>query len=51
LTEKWLDEVIDFLSQSWEDRIIQYDVLIHKLNLKCKADTLKKRLHARGYFR
>ena len=51
LTEARLDEVILFLSESWEDRIMQYDILIQELNLKCKADTLKHRLHERGYFR
>ena len=34
LTEARLDEVILFLSESWEDRIMQYDILIQELNLK-----------------
>jgi len=51
LTNERLDEVIYFLSQSWEGRILDYGSLVKELNLKCKAVTLQQRLHERGYFR
>lgn len=46
-----VDEIINYLSESWEYRILNYNVLRAKLKLKCFISTLERRLKQRGYFR
>ena len=51
LTDAKMDEVIEYCSENWEQRTMQYDVLIQELNLDCSTSTLKTRLHQKGYYR
>jgi hypothetical protein len=45
LTDIKMDEVIKYCSENWQQRIMQYDVLIRELQLDCAPAILKKRLH------
>jgi len=51
LSDAQVDEIIEYCSNSWEQRILDYDALVLELKLDCIASTLQKRLHQRGYFR
>jgi hypothetical protein len=51
LSDAKVDEIINYLSESWEHRILKYDVLHAELELKCSVSTLERRLKQRGYFR
>lgn len=51
LTDAKVNEVIEYCAKNWEQRIMDYQALIDELKLDCKASTLQKRLHQRGYFR
>jgi hypothetical protein len=44
LSDAKVDEIIDYLSESWEHRILKYDVLRTELGLKCSVQTLERRL-------
>jgi tRNA splicing ligase len=39
-----VNNIIEYCSESWEHRIIKYDVLRIELGLKCFVKTLKRRL-------
>ena len=51
LSDRRVDEIIQYCSESWEHRIIKYDVLCEELKLECTPRTLERRLKQRGYFR
>ena len=51
LTDARVNEIIEYCSENWEQRIIDYQALVDELELECTASTLQKRLHQRGYFR
>jgi hypothetical protein len=51
LSNQRVDEIIEYCSESWEHRIIKYNVLCEELELKCTPRTLERRLKQQGYFR
>ena len=51
LTDARLDEVIEYCSEKWANRILKYEDIVTELKLKCTPKTLMNRLHQRGYFR
>jgi hypothetical protein len=51
LSDAKVDEIIKYVSESWEHRIIKYNVLYEELKLDCTPKTLERRLKQRGYFR
>jgi transposase len=51
LTDARMSEIIEYCSEKWDNRILDYNALIRELKLDCAASTLQKRLHQRGYFR
>jgi hypothetical protein len=51
LTDKRLNEVIEYLSEKWANQILEYDLLVTELNLDCASKTLMNRLHQKGYYR
>ena len=51
LSNREVDEVIIYCTQSWEHRILQYPKLREELGLKCSVQTLERRLNQRGYYR
>jgi len=51
LTDTQVDEIIEYLSESWDQRCLNYVSLHNELQLECSVETLDKRLKQRGYFR
>ncbi len=51
LSDQEVDEVIIYCSQRWETRIMNWGKLREELSLACSAQTLKCRMHQRGYYR
>jgi transposase len=51
LTDKQVDEIIEHLSEKWENRVLDYTHLHDELGLECGVSTLRHRLHQRGYYR
>jgi len=51
LTDTQVNEIIEYLSESWEHRILDYTLLRNELQLDCSVETLERRLKQRGYFR
>ena len=51
LTDKQVDEIIEYASESWEHRILDFSLLHDELRLECSVKTLERRLKQRGYFR
>ena len=51
LTDARMSEIIEYCSEKWENRILDYDAIIRELKLDCASSTLQKRLHQRGYYR
>ena len=51
LTDAKMDEIIEYCAENWEQRIMNYEVLVRELDLDCAASTLRNRLHQRGYYR
>jgi transposase len=51
LTDARMNEIIEYYSEKWENRILDYNTIIRELELDCAASTLQKRLHQRGYYR
>ncbi|RFU33033.1 hypothetical protein B7463_g3305, partial [Scytalidium lignicola] len=51
LTNKQMDEIIEYLSESWEHRKLDYALLRDELELTCSVKTLEKKLKQQGYFR
>jgi len=40
LTDRHVDEIIEYCAESWEHRILKYSVLIEELNLPCTPEHL-----------
>jgi hypothetical protein len=51
LSDQEVDDIIEYVSDSWEYRIIKYDVRYTELGLQYSMQTLERRLKQRGYFR
>ena len=51
LTDTQVDEIIEYLSASWEHRILDFTLLRNELQLECSVETLERRLKQRGYYR
>lgn len=51
LTDARVDEIIEYLSESWANRVLNYEHLVKELKLDVKPTTLQRRLHQRGYYR
>jgi hypothetical protein len=51
LTDSQVDQVIEYASESWEHRILNFTLLHNELELQCSIETLERRLKQRGYFR
>jgi transposase len=51
LTDAQVNEIIEYCSESWEHRVLNYQILCAELDLACTPSTLQHRLHQRGYFR
>lgn len=51
LTDRRVDEIIKYCAESWEHRILKYDLLIKELQLPYTPEHLAVRLRQRGYFR
>jgi DDE superfamily endonuclease/Transposase len=51
LSDVRVNEIIEYCSENWEHRILDYEAIVKELGLECTASTLQKRLHQRGYFR
>ena len=51
LTDAHIDEIIEYLSDSWENRILNWTYLRDELKLFCTSETLVTRLKQRGYHR
>src|SRR6266487_3590379 len=51
LTDAKIDEIIEYCAENWEQRIMNYEVLVRELDLDCAASTLRNRLYQRGYYR
>jgi hypothetical protein len=51
LSDAKVDEIINYCSESWEHRILKFDIIRVELGLKCSVQTLERRLKQRGYFR
>jgi hypothetical protein len=45
LTDSQVNEIIEYCSESWTNRVLKYDDLCRELNLTVKPSTLQKRLH------
>jgi hypothetical protein len=44
LSDAQVDKIINYVSESWEYRIIKYNVLRTELGLKCSVQMLERRL-------
>jgi transposase len=44
LTDTQVDEIIEYLSESWEHRILDFEILRNELELECSVITLERRL-------
>jgi transposase len=51
LNDLQVHEIIEYCSQSWEHRILDYTRLRQELDLACSPKTLERRLKQCGYFR
>jgi transposase len=51
LTDRRVDKIIEYCAESWEHRILKYELLIEELQLPCTPEHLQVRLKQRGYFR
>lgn len=51
LSDKKVNEIIEYLSESWEHRILNWTELRDHLELDCTPETLATRLKQRGYRR
>jgi hypothetical protein len=50
LTDTRVDEVIEYLSETWDNRCLDWTHLRDELKLPCSPDHLATRLKQRGYF-
>ena len=47
LSDHQADEIIEYCSESWEHRVLNYTLLHNELKLECLVKTLKRRLEQR----
>ncbi len=45
LSDARVNEIIEYCSENWEHRIMDYEALVQELGLEYTASTLQKRLH------
>jgi transposase len=50
LTDRQVDEIIKYASESWDHRAIDYTHLNDELELECSVETIERRLKQQGYF-
>jgi len=50
LTDTQVDEIIEYASESWEHRILDFTLLHNELELQCSVQTLERWLKQRVYF-
>jgi transposase len=50
LSDSQVDEIIEYLSENYEQRCLDYEHLVLELKLTVTASTLQRRLHQRGYY-
>lgn len=48
LTDEQVNEIIEYASESWDQRIMDYSKLHDELKLECLVKTLERRLKHRG---
>ena len=51
LSDAQVDVIIEYCSENYEQRCLDYNHLVLELKLKVIASTLQRRLHQRGYYR
>jgi transposase len=51
LSDQQVNDIIEYCSESWEHRILDYTLLHDELELTCSVKTLERRLKQRGYYR
>ena len=51
LSDTQVDAIIEYCSENYEQRCLDYQHLVLELKLDVTASTLQRRLHQRGYFR
>jgi hypothetical protein len=51
LSDSRVDEIIEYLSESWDHRILKYSEIVEELKLPCSAAGLELRLKQRGSHR
>jgi hypothetical protein len=51
LSDARVDEIIEYLSSSWDNRVLNFVELQKQLGLECTPGTLEFRLKQRGYYR
>ena len=51
LSDFRVDKIIEYLSESWNTRILKYSEVVEELKLPCSAAGLELRLKQRGYHR
>jgi hypothetical protein len=51
LSNARVDEIIEYFSENWDNRVLDYTHLVKKLKLIVTPRTLQYRLHQRGYYR
>jgi hypothetical protein len=51
LTDTEVDQIIEYASESWEHRVLNFALLHDELKLEYTVKTLEKGLKQRGYFR
>jgi hypothetical protein len=51
LTDTQVDQIIEYASESWDHRVLDFHLLHAELKPECSVKTLEKRLKQRGYFR
>ena len=51
LTDIQVGEIIEYASESWDHRVLDFTLLRNELQLECSVETLERRLKQRGYFR
>ena len=45
LTDLQVDSIIEYCSEKWENRCLDWQAIVRELKLACKANTLMRRMH------
>ncbi|CAG8977259.1 hypothetical protein HYALB_00009356 [Hymenoscyphus albidus] len=51
LSDNEVDEVIQYCTENWENRVMEWWKVRQELGLDCSVATLQRRMHQRGYYR